>query len=254
MQFLLAIDNQFYVVDYTTSKTQIGNAQTFITKCMKNNFNIFFLALALVVMQGCTSKREEKASTEAPLINPLPTLAEKRAKLESQRAEREEKRLADLEARVKSGLYYTDKSGKPVYHKAEVDPTFIGGDKALREYLRDHLKYPDQAQKDELEGTVFVDFVVLADGRVNEVEVINEPGNNIDQSFINEAVRVVGEMPRWKPGLQHGKAVDVKFSLPVTFQILSSFGTTTSLGNFPVLKKSIVCLGDKRYPFMIFRL
>jgi protein TonB len=129
-----------------------------------------------------------------------------------------EKRSADLEARVKISATYTNKAGKLVYYKAEVDPAFIGGEKALAAYLKDNLKYPTEAEKQGLEGTVFVDFLVLSTGVVNTVEVLND--DNIDQSFIDEAVRVILNMPNWKPGQQRGVAVDVKFSLPITFQII----------------------------------
>jgi protein TonB len=187
---------------------------------MKKSFNIFLLTAALIGIEACGSKTEKSTSYEAPVIKPLPTLAEKRAKLEAQTTARAEKRLADLEARVKAGKYYTNTSGKIVYIKPDTDPSFTGGEKALRAYLIKNLKYPEQAQKDGLEGTVFVDFVVLSNGNVNDVEVINQAGDDLDQSLINEAVRVVVDMPRWTPGLQNGKPVDVKFSLPVTFQII----------------------------------
>jgi protein TonB len=106
-----------------------------------------------------------------------------------------------------------------VYYKAEVNPSFTGGQKALDAYLNDNLVYPQEAEELGLEGTVFVDFIVLADGSVNEVEVLNDPSDDIDQRFKDEAVRVVSSMPDWAPGQQRGKAVDVKFSLPITFQI-----------------------------------
>jgi TonB family protein len=187
---------------------------------MTKNLNIFILAVVLLGVQACVSDREKSESREATVVNKLPTPAERKAKLESDRAARVEKRLADLEARLKIGPTYTNKTGTVIYHKAEVDPTFMGGEKALAAYMHDNLKYPKEAEEKGLEGTVFVDFVVLANGSVNEVEVLNEPGDDIDQRFIDEAVRVIVDMPNWIPGKQHGKTVDVKFSLPVTFQII----------------------------------
>jgi protein TonB len=186
---------------------------------MKKNLNIFILTVALLGVQACGSDREKQASNETPAVTSL-TLAEKRANLEKQRVARMEKRLAYLEASIKTSPTYTSKGGKLVYYKAETDPAYIGGEKALAAYLRDNLKYPKEAEEQGLEGTVFVDFVVLANGSVNEVEVMNEPDYAIDQSFIDEAVRVIINMPNWTPGQQRGKAVDVKFSLPVTFQII----------------------------------
>jgi periplasmic protein TonB len=187
---------------------------------MKKKLSIFILAVTLLGVQACVSDREKQASNETPAVKASLTLAEKRANLETQRVAQMEKRLAYLEACVKASPTYTSKGGKLVYYKAETNPAFIGGEKALTEYLHNNLKYPKVAEEQGLEGTVFVDFVVLADGSVKEVEVMNEPDYVTDQQFIDEAVRVIINMPNWTPGQQRGKAVDVKFSVPVTFQII----------------------------------
>ena len=190
---------------------------------MKKNLTIFVLAVALMVAQACGSK-SEKASEEsvaAETTTPVVlTAAEKRAKIENERAARAEKRRVEFEKLAKITPYYTDSKGNIVYNKAEVDPSFTGGDKAMMKYLRDNLKFPEDAQKEGLEGTVFVDFVVTANGAVREVTVTDSPGEEVDQSFRTEAIRVVTSMPKWIPGRQRGKSVDVKFSLPVTFQII----------------------------------
>jgi TonB family protein len=186
---------------------------------MKKTMSIILLAAAL---QACTTneKKSESVSQETAVEEQATiSLTEKRAKLESQRVAREQKRAADLEALLKLRPYYTDRNGKMVYYKAEVNPAFPGGQKALTAYLHDNLVYPNEAQDQGIEGTVFVDFVVLADGSINEVEVLNDPSDDIDQRLIDEAVRVISIMPDWTPGKQHGKTVDVKFSLPVTFQL-----------------------------------
>jgi TonB family protein len=192
---------------------------------MKKTLNIILLATCFLVLQACSNNEKKNSENESALTEtPVGTeatisLSERRAKLESQRVAREQKRADDLDALLKLGPYYTDKNGKIVYYKAEVNPSFTGGQKALDAYLNDNLVYPQEAEELGLEGTVFVDFIVLADGSVNEVEVLNDPSDDIDQRFKDEAVRVVSSMPDWAPGQQRGKAVDVKFSLPITFQI-----------------------------------
>jgi TonB family protein len=192
---------------------------------MKKTSIIILLAAAFLIFQACSTNEKKNASNENAL-NETPTenetslsLTEKRARLESKRVEREQKRAAELDALLKLGPYYTDKNGKFVYYKAEVSPSFTGGQKALDAYLSDNLVYPPQAQEQGIEGTVFVDFVVLADGSVSEVVVLNDPSDDIDQLLKDEAVRVISTMPNWTPGQQHGKTVDVKFSLPITFQL-----------------------------------
>lgn len=195
---------------------------------MKKTLNIFVLAVAFMVAQACGSKSEkmseeseESVATETSAVETDElTLAEKRAKIEKETAEREEKRRIEFEEQAKTTPTYTDSDGNIVYNKAEVDPSYNGGKKAMMEYLRDNIKFPKEAEEKGIEGTVFVDFIIAANGTVREVGVTDAPGEEVDQSFRAEAIRVVTSMPKWVPGRQHGKAVQVRFSLPVTFQMI----------------------------------
>ncbi len=74
-------------------------------------------------------------------------------------------------------------------------------------------------QNDQVEGTVFVDFVVGAGGAVRDAEVTEATNDAAKQAFSEEAIRVVSSMPAWTPGTQRGKPVDVRVSLPITFQL-----------------------------------
>ena len=89
----------------------------------------------------------------------------------------------------------------------------------MRDFLRDNLKYPQEAQDKEVEGTVFVDFVVDQNGYVTEVVGSDAIGENVDILLKEEAVRVVASMPQWVAGTQRGVAVDTHFSLPITFEL-----------------------------------
>ncbi len=190
---------------------------------MKKSLNSIALALVLIVVQACGPK-SEKADEETAVKSPAPTAtvelttAEKRARLDKDIALWEEKRRVSLEELAKLSPTYTDAKGKIVFNKAEVEPTFIGGRNALVKYLEDNLVYPQDAKERGLEGAVFVDFIVSADGVVREVVATDATSGEVDQSFRSEAVRVVSSMPKWTPGRQHGKPVDVKYSLPITFQ------------------------------------
>jgi len=94
-------------------------------------------------------------------------------------------------------------------------PEFAGGQAALLRYLRDHLRYPRQALSAGMDGRVFMSFVVGADGRISDVQVLKGLGYGLDE----EAQRVVRQMPAWTPGYQSQHAVAVRFTLPINFQI-----------------------------------
>jgi len=192
---------------------------------MKRNLNIFALALLFLITQACGSKSENKSEESVPLETSAveegvtPTVAEKRAEIEKKRMEREEMRRIKFEELAKISPTYTDAKGKVVYNKAEVAPSFTGGNKAMMAYISDNVQFPKEAKENGVEGTVFVDFIIDEKGNVREVEVIEATSEEAIQSFREEAIRVVSSMPKWIPGRQRGKPVDVKFTLPITFQI-----------------------------------
>ncbi|AQG80744.1 M56 family metallopeptidase [Spirosoma montaniterrae] len=102
-----------------------------------------------------------------------------------------------------------------IYTVVEQQPEFTGGMPKLFEYLGSNLKYPEAAQKVKAQGRVFVQFVVDKEGRVSNAKVLKGIGFGADE----EAVRVVSEMPRWKPGRQGGQPVNVQYNLPINFQL-----------------------------------
>jgi len=97
----------------------------------------------------------------------------------------------------------------------ETMPSFPGGDAALFKFLNDNIKYPVIAQENGIQGRVICQFVVNRDGSIVDVEVVR----SVDPSLDKEAVRVIKAMPRWAPGKQRGKAVRVKYTLPVNFRL-----------------------------------
>lgn len=95
-------------------------------------------------------------------------------------------------------------------------PAYPGGLQALIEYLTANVKYPEEAQKNGVEGRVLVQFVVDKDGSITKVKVLRSSGV---KAFDNEAIRVISSMPYWKPGTVRGKNVRVKYKLPVNFSL-----------------------------------
>ena len=94
-------------------------------------------------------------------------------------------------------------------------PKFPGEMNGLIEYMRNTLKYPEEAYKNGIEGRVVVRFVVQKDGSVSDA-VVTKSLNPVCDA---EALRVVNEMPAWEPGVQKGKKVPVFFSLPIEYKL-----------------------------------
>lgn len=94
-------------------------------------------------------------------------------------------------------------------------PSFPGGQEALMRYLGKNIKYPTIPQETGVQGRVVVQFVVDKDGSIVNPVVVR----SIDPYLDKEAIRVIMSMPKWKPGMQRGKAVRVKYTVPVTFKL-----------------------------------
>jgi TonB family protein len=106
-------------------------------------------------------------------------------------------------------------SGSPglIYMVVEHMPEFVGGMEGMVKYLGDNLVYPKEAVANKVTGTVFVSFIINADGSVSDAQVIKGIGSGCNE----EALRVVQNMPAWLPGKQSGQTVAVRYSLPIRF-------------------------------------
>ncbi|MBN2637598.1 MAG: energy transducer TonB [Bacteroidales bacterium] len=120
--------------------------------------------------------------------------------------------LTDVQYDGKKLAYYNT---GPIFTLVEKKPSFPGGDKALMQYLASHITYPQDARIKNIQGRVFVSFVVEADGSVSHVHVLR----SIYPSLDAEACYVIKHMPKWQPGMQKGKNVRVNFTLPINFAI-----------------------------------
>ena len=102
-----------------------------------------------------------------------------------------------------------------IYMVVEDSPQFPGGLQALLDYLHDNIKYPESCRRDSIQGRVIISFVVEKDGSINSAEIVKGVHEQLDA----EALRVIGAMPKWKPGKQRGKTVRVKYAIPVNFRL-----------------------------------
>jgi periplasmic protein TonB len=97
----------------------------------------------------------------------------------------------------------------------EQSPEFVNGIKAMYQFLSNNMKYPAVARENNIEGTVFVGFVVGKDGTIRDVKVKRGIAGGCNE----EAIRVVELMPKWNPGKQNGRPVSVAYTIPIKFKL-----------------------------------
>ena len=122
-----------------------------------------------------------------------------------------------------------------VYLMPDQLPEFPGWIQAMMKFLSTNIKYPVEAQKKGISGRVIVQFVIMEDGTLDQAKVIR----GVDPLLDEEALRVVKSMPKWKPGMDRGEAVKVRFTAPIMFNLSKK---DTPRPNFPEL---VVPLGQE---------
>ncbi len=105
-----------------------------------------------------------------------------------------------------------------VFTIIESMPEYPGGMGKLMSFLAKNLKYPLLAKQKGIQGSVYVQFVIEADGSISNLKVLRGIGGGCDE----EAMRVVSKMPKWTPGKQKGKPIRVSYNLPVKFTLQNS--------------------------------
>ena len=106
------------------------------------------------------------------------------------------------------------------FNLVEVMPEFLEykgkvGEQALMSFLGENIHYPDSAAAQGVQGVVYVSFIIEKNGKVSSAKVLKGVNPYLD----DEALRVISDMPKWKPGKQKGKNVRVQFSLPIRFSL-----------------------------------
>ena len=139
-------------------------------------------------------------------------------------------------------ILITTKKGVEVFTPVEQNPEFFdvveqmpeypGGPSALFEYLAKNIRYPESAEKAGIQGRVIATFVVMKDGSISNVKVVKSVSPELD----TEALRVLSAMPNWTPGMQNGKAVNVKYTVPISFALPDSKIEETKESSVVVVK------------------
>jgi TonB family protein len=183
---------------------------------LTNNFNVSLLKKRITMM----TKTRSASWTPLKVGFALPALlivlflftAGSVNLLTAQDTQQKEQQVKETQAVVQNGTSDQD----PVFTVVKTMPSYPGGIDAMTAFLVSNIKYPEEAKKKGIQGTVFVTYVVEKDGSVTNVKVLR----GIELSCDTEAARVVSAMPKWNPGLNEDKApVRVQFNLPIKFKL-----------------------------------
>lgn len=121
----------------------------------------------------------------------------------------------ELVSTSKSAIKTESVEEAKIFFIVEEMPEFPGGDSVRSEWLAENINYPLIAQENGIQGKVYVSFVVTEDGSITNAKI--EKG--VDPILDQEALRVVNQMPKWKPGKQRGQEVNVSFTVPINFAL-----------------------------------
>ena len=153
---------------------------------------------------------------EAPKVAELLEIVDDQAEIDDQTTIINEDNVAPVEVRyVPVQVVEEEPEEQTIFEVVENMPEFPGGQAALMQYLAKNIKYPTIAQENGTQGRVIVQFVVNKDGSIVDAKVVR----SVDPYLDKEALRVINTMPKWNPGMQRGKPVRVKFTVPVMFRL-----------------------------------
>ena len=186
----------------------------------------FVLPLAAMTVAAFASQKvenlSEKVEQESEAFssvsdNPVVRAVGKTASVAAVKVQ-EDKALEEASSLSMASDTAETKSGKEFPCIPETFPQFPGGHIALFEYLSKNIKFPKSKENEDVKVRVVTTFTVEKDGSITDAKIVRSQG----EAFDNEALRVINGMPKWIPGTQNGKAVSVKYTLPITFSTTDS--------------------------------
>ena len=153
---------------------------------------------------------------EAPKVEEVLQIVENDAKVEETTIQASEETGQAVEVKyVPVEVEEEEPEEQQIFQVVEEMPEFPGGMAECLKFLGKNIKYPTISQENGVQGKVIVQFVVNKDGSIVDPVVVR----SVDPYLDKEALRVIKTMPKWKPGKQRGKAVRVKYTVPVTFKL-----------------------------------
>lgn len=149
-----------------------------------------------------------------PEETPSPTVEEIEGTVVSSRTQESNPNAEEIiAAPVGDNSATSSDNGDDIFTVVEQQPEFLGGSKALSEYLTQNMHYPPAAQRAKVSGQVSVRFVVEKNGEISNIQLVKGLGFGTGE----EAIRLVEKIPRWTPGRQNGQPVRVWYNLPINF-------------------------------------
>ena len=118
-------------------------------------------------------------------------------------------------SKIQGDTIKSNKRNSEIFDAVEQNPQFIGGMEALGKFLQSNLKYPASAQKVNVSGKVYIQFIVNTDGSASDFAVLKSAGYGFDE----EALRVLKLAPKWIPGMQSGRIVRCRYIVPINFEL-----------------------------------
>ncbi|MEO5592945.1 MAG: energy transducer TonB [Chitinophagaceae bacterium] len=178
-------------------------------------FGGFIGIAALVIVSSCGNDAGSKSGTEQTSSADTSSIMSADSSAMAKSTVRKKKgKASGIVSMDNTMKVEKDKDG--IYNKAEKMPEYPGGEAALSTFVENNISYPQNAIDQNTEGTVNVSFVVDEKGKViNPVATGKSAGNGLDE----EAVKIIKQMPAWKPGMVKGKPVKTRLLLPVTFKL-----------------------------------
>ncbi|WP_440409168.1 TonB family protein [Prevotella sp.] len=175
-------------------------------------------AFASQKVENLSEKVEQESEAFSSVSdNPVVRAVDETARVAAVKVQ-EEKALEEASSLSMASDTAETKYGKEFPCIPETFPQFPGGHIALVEYLSKNIKFPKSKEKENVQARVVASFTVDKDGSITDAKIVRSQG----EAFDNEALRVINGMPKWIPGTQNGKAVSVKYTLPITFSTTDS--------------------------------
>jgi protein TonB len=121
-----------------------------------------------------------------------------------------------IQAQNNAGINDSIISDSTIYYIVDILPEFPGGELKLNEFIRENLVYPEKALKMNIQGRVYISFVVEKDGSLTNLEILKGIGYGCDE----EVLRLVKSMPKWIPGYEEGEVKRFQYYLPAEFKLV----------------------------------